>query len=106
MKRFSLVLMLGLCTPVLAADRPQSAVSRNGITPLPPVHGCWCRLPNGQWVWTDVQTTGTANPQTRRVGAATKRHRENFINRTRDGFRPDVVNGIKWFQDGRSYFSD
>jgi hypothetical protein len=106
MKQIPLVLALGLCTPpIRAADAPRPEPLPAGIATLPPVTGYWCRLPNGNWAWVEVQPQ-TNRPTTHHGGLPARRHWVNLTNRNRDGFRPDSVNGVKWFEDGRSYFSD
>ncbi len=107
MKALVTALILGLSASLAAAAGPERVPpGKRTSTPLPPVTGYWCRLSDGRWMWIDRRTgIATPAPQTP-VFVPGPAPWSNFPNRKPERFRPYEVNGIKWFLDGRSYFSD
>jgi hypothetical protein len=107
MKRLALALLLGLSTQALATTPPETPIDRSQIAPTPPAvpgGGCWRRTPSGSWVWI---APSTPNAQGAGGGGNIYVYVPNALKRARQrNFRPDTVNGIKWYLDGRSYFSD
>src|SRR5258707_1049486 len=104
-KSLALVLTFGWCAPALAAVASENVPRDTQIKPLPPVNGHWCQSADGNWVW--IATGQSAKPPRLRPRASeTRRNPVGAPTGLRDRFRPDSVNGIFWFLDGRSYFSD
>ncbi len=96
-----------MSTSLAAAAGPEIVSPGKRVsTPLPPVTGYWCRLSDGRWMWIDTRT-GIATPAPQQpVFVPGPAAWSNFSERNGRKFRPKEVNGIKWFLDGRSYFSD
>jgi hypothetical protein len=107
MKPLAMTLMLAMCGSALAADVSHAAAAAPVIATaqaappicrLPPVEGYWCLSREGNWFWIE---TGTGRPK-----PAPRTTAEKISGAMSKNFRPDSVNGIPWFRDGRSYFSD
>ena len=109
MKSLLIALMLGFDASSLAAipqGRPGDA-ERAAV--LPPVAGggCWCRTATGRWIWVAPSSeVPGSNPAQASSGGGIYIFRPNGMFRHQHNFRPDSVNGIKWYLNGRSYFSD
>lgn len=119
MKSLFFVLLFGLCVPVLAASGPDGKVTNKSLAaPRAPATsgGYWCRAANGRLVWVkpapENAIATVENPQQKPAnGARTRvysyyRPQPNVVTSYPDSFRPEVVNGIDWYLNGRSYFSD
>ena len=108
MKRLlAIIVTLGLLAAIAAAAGPETVAPGNRVTNrLPPVTGYWSRLSDGRWMWIDTRT-GIATPAPQQpVLVPGPAAWSNFSGRNRRNVRPYEVNGIKWYLDGRSYFSD
>jgi len=104
-KRLALFLIFGWCLPALAIGVPEEVSHGPRIEPLPRVNGYWCRSADGSWAWI-ANGDGMNPPHPRPRAVAKRRDPVSAPTRPKDRVRPDSVNGIKWFLDGRSYFSD
>jgi hypothetical protein len=107
MRALVVALILGVSAPLAVAAGPEAIAPGQLIsTPLPPVSGYWCRLSDGRWMWIDSRTGVATPPPQQPVLAPGPSAWSNFSGKSRRNVRPDEVHGIKWFLDGRSYFSD
>ena len=115
MRTLCLVIVLGFATCALAAP-PQSGtrVSKAAaVQATAKPSGYWCRTVDGRSVWVPNKTeavaakTGATNtpPQS---STAVRRYSYRPIVQTSypDDITPEVVNGVEWYLNGRSYFSD
>ncbi len=115
MKSLALTLALGFCASGLTAIAADN--STTGVASAPPQAsarsgGYWCRANNGSWVWVARPTdAGKATPAAKPADAKTARRVETYYRGpTAITTYPDadvrVINGINWYLNGRSYFSD
>ena len=113
MRTLCLVVVLGSATCALAAP-PQSGTRVNKATAVQATakpNGSWVRTVDGRSVWvpskTETAKTGATStpPQS---STAVRRYSYRPIVETSypDDIRPEVINGVEWYLNGRSYFSD
>jgi len=115
MKALTLLLILGTCTTVFGAGASEIADRAKkiaGVQSTVAANGYWCRAANGSWVWMSpsVEATKTSNADSQSAAPRGTRvysyYRPNVVTSYPNDFRPEVINGINWYLNGRSYFSD
>src|SRR5450755_3114020 len=109
-------LALAFCGPALAANSAEGgkAVKKTSMErALATRAGAWCRAADGRLIWmtrpADGAKTATINPQPPPANGATRtdtNYRPNSVTTYPDSARPETVNGVNWYLNGRSYFSD
>ena len=108
MKAFWLLAALCTCATALAQS-PQSFQKvgrfggRGGVrNQATPSAGCWCRTPDGRWLW----VTGTRELPNGQTAMRTYSYYRPPATIYGDDGRPQVIAGIDWYLNGRGPFSD
>jgi hypothetical protein len=116
MKSLFILLAFGVCVPALAANPPavKAAPAKAAASQTPGASGgYWCRAANGNYFWiaptTPIAKAPAESSQQKPAPGPTRvytYYRPNVATTYPDSFRPEVVNGVDWYLNGRSYFSD
>jgi hypothetical protein len=84
--------------------RSNRAAPRAGVqgSDAPGTGGCWCRTPDGRWLW----VTGTKTLPNGQTALRTYSYYRPQTTIYDENNRPQVIGGIDWYLNGRGPFSD
>lgn len=106
MRRIGMWIAAGVCAAVIAQDSATAAQpnqsSRRTAQNQTTASGCWCRTPDGRWLW----VTGTETLPNGKTALRTYSYYRPQATLYGDDGRPLVIGGIDWYLNGRGPFSD
>jgi hypothetical protein len=114
MKTCSLIVLLGLMACAIGAAPASGArAKKTAVQASANAGGTWCRTVDGRSVRvpnkTESAKTAAGTPAPAQSGTAVgtySYYRPTIETSYPDSARPETVNGVEWYLNGRSYFSD
>jgi hypothetical protein len=107
MRRIGMWIAAAACAVAIAQDfalaaQPNQSSRRTAAQNQTSAGGCWCRTPDGRWLW----VTGTETLPNGKTALRTYSYYRPQDTLYGDDGRPLVIGGIDWYLNGRGPFSD